>query len=181
MSIISTPPARPGGAIGAEPGRTHVGAAAVRELGTGSAVLPEIIETPKRQRPWWLHPAFVVSIILTFLTIVAAVVWWILAMINDDSVRVSDLSIGIESGNVALHWSGPDAEYALYEVSADGDVTDLTQLVRGTSAWIHSAAGLYDDGSCFVVRPGGMDGEVTLDADALQGQRGAAACVSAAR
>ncbi len=167
--------------IGGESGRARVGASTVRDLGSHSAVLPEIVDAPQRQRPWWRHPAFIVSVVTTFLALGAVVAWWIVTMVTDDAVRVSNLTIGAEAGNVALHWDGPDAEYALYEVSAGGEVTDLSQLVVGTSAWVFSAAALYDDGSCFVVRPASRTEEVSLDAASLQAQNGAAVCVVDAR
>jgi hypothetical protein len=119
--------------------------------------------------------------VTTFLALGAALAWWIVSMITDDSVKVTNLTIGSEAGNIALHWDGPDAEYALYEVSAGGDVTDLSQLVVGTSAWVFSAVALYDDGSCFVVRPASRTEQVSLDAASLQSQNGAAACVADAR
>lgn len=167
--------------IGGEPGRPRVGASTERDLGSGVEVLPEIVETRERQRPWWLHPAFVVSIILTFLTGAGALAFWIVTMITDDSVKVSNLTISAEAGNVMLRWDGPDAAYALFEVSADGEVNDLTQLVRGTSAGVFAAADLFDNGSCFVVRPAGETGEVSLDAATVQSQDGAAVCVADAR
>lgn len=164
--------------IGGEPGRGHAGASTSRELGSGTAVLPEIVETPDRQRPWWRHPAFIVSLVLPLLVLIGAVVFLVVSGLNDDSVKVTNLSIMSEAGNVALAWDGPDAEYALYEVSAGGEATDLTQLVRGTSAWVFSAADLYDDASCFVVRPASSTDAVSLDAADLQAQNGAAVCVS---
>lgn len=179
MSGYSAASAEP--VIGGEPGRPRVGASADRDLGSGIEVLPEIVQTPAKLRPWWLHPAFVVSIILTFLTGAGALAFWIVTMITDDSVKVSNLSIAAEAGNVTLRWEGPDAAYALYEVSADGEVNDLTQLVRGTSAAVFSAADLFDEGSCFVVRPAGESGEVSLDAATVQSQDGAAVCVADAR
>lgn len=168
-------------ALGVEPGRVPLAAAGSRELGTEAGVLPEIAEAPARQRRWWLHPAFVLSLVMTVLALAGAAAWWIVSAANDDAVRVSGLTIAVEQGNVALHWEGPDAPYALYEVGADGDAVDLTALVRGTSAWVFSAAGLFDRGSCFVVRPASRTEEVTLDAAALQAQNSAAACVADAR
>lgn len=167
--------------IGDEPGRPRIGASSVRDLGSGGAPLPEIVEAPERQRPWWLHPAFIVSVITTFLALGAAAAWWIVSMVTDDSVKVTGLTIRSEAGNIVLHWDGPDADYALYQVSGGGDVTDLSQMVRGTSAWVFSAAALYDDSSCFVVRPASRTEEVSLDAASLQAQNGAAACVADAQ
>lgn len=170
-----------GPVIGAEVGRPVIGASKDRDLGSGVEVLPEIIETPERQRPWWLHPAFIVSIILTVLTGAGALAFWIVMMVTDDSVKVSNLQIDAEAGNVVLRWDGPDAAYSLFEISADGAVSDLTQLVRGTSASVFSAAALFDEASCFVVRPASQTGEVSLDAATLQSQNGSGVCVSDAR
>lgn len=168
-------------AIGQEPGRARVGAQTDRELGTGAAVLPELALAPDRQRPWWLHPSFIVSVLLTVLTGLGALGFWIFQVVTDDSVSVSNLQIQREAGNVTLRWEGPDAAYALFEVSGDGAVTDLTQLVRGTTASVFSAAQLFDERSCFVVRPASRDGEVSLDAATLQTQNGASVCVSGAQ
>ncbi|WP_336632299.1 MULTISPECIES: hypothetical protein [unclassified Microbacterium] len=170
-----------GPTIGVEPGRPRIGAGGGRDLSSGVEVLPEIVETPAKQRPWWLHPAFVVSILLTVLALGAALAWAIVSAMTDSSVTVSHLRISSEGGNVALAWDGPDAAYALYQVSGDRETTDLTQLVRGTSAWVFSAADLYDESSCFIVRPAAADGPVSLDAATLQSQNGASVCVSDAR
>jgi len=175
------PGVEPSAAIGAEPGRLAFAAAATRDLGSGAEVLPEIVITPERQRPWWRHPAFLVSVITTFLALAAAVVWWVIAMVTDDSVRVENLTVDTDAGNVTLQWNGPDAAYSLFQIPPDGEATDLTQLVRGTSAWVFSAAGLYTEGSCFVVRPASVDGDVSLDAATLESQRGAGACLADAR
>ena len=152
--------------------------AGARSLGAGASVLPELSEAPARERPWWRHPAFIVSMVLTLLALAGAAAWFVIAALTDDSVRVSGLSISIEGGNAHLDWGGPDAEYALYAVDADGSATDLTQLVRGTEAWLPAASPYYDDATCFVVRPAAQTGEVTLDAAAVESQRGAATCVA---
>lgn len=149
-----------------------------RTLGSGASVLPELSEAPARERPWWRHPAFLVSTILTLLALIGAAVWFIISAVTDDSVRVGGLSISIEGGNAHLDWSGPDAAYTLYAVDADGSATDLTQLVRGTEAWLPAAGPYYDDTTCFVVRPAGRTGDVTLDPAALESQRGAASCIA---
>ncbi|MFK4728708.1 hypothetical protein ROT00_03385 [Agromyces mediolanus] len=160
------------------PGRTAQLAGGARALGSGTSVLPELADAPPRTRRWWLHPAFLVSVGLTFLALAGALAWWIVSMATDSSVRVEGLSASVESGNLRLDWSGPDADYQLFVVGGDGETADLSGLVRGTEAWIPAAAGLYDDRSCFVVRPGGIDAEVSLDAATLSGQRGAGVCAA---
>ncbi|MRG61350.1 hypothetical protein GE115_15950 [Agromyces sp. CFH 90414] len=165
--------------VGHAPGQPMLGEqAGARALGSGSTVLPELAAAPERERSFWRHPAFLVSSILTVLALAAAATWWILTIVNDDSVRVDGLTASVEGGNLHLDWGGPDAEYALYAVAADGEVSDLTQLVRGTEAWIPAAAGVADDSTCFVVRPAAETGEVSLDAATLDGQRGAGVCAA---
>lgn len=177
---VAPRPAPPGRAvIGRGPGQPSLGGhAGSRALGSGSSVLPELAEAPERERPWWRHPAMLVSMITTVLALGAALAWWIISTVTDDSVRVDGLTLTIERGNAHLDWGGPDAAYALYSVDADGSATDLTQLVRGTEAWVPSAVGLYDDATCFVVRPASIEAEVTLDAASLEGQRGGGVCVA---
>ncbi|WP_395245797.1 hypothetical protein ACGGZK_08310 [Agromyces sp. MMS24-K17] len=165
--------------VGRSPGQPSLGAhAGSRSLGGGAAVLPELADAPARERRWWRHPAFIVSMILTVLALGAAVAWFVVAAVTDSAVRVSGLHATVEGGNLHLDWSGPDAEYALYAVAADGTATDLTQLVSGTEAWVPTALGYSDESTCFVVRPGGVDADVVLDADDLEAQGGAAACVA---
>lgn len=164
--------------VGIEPGRTPLGGGAHRALGTSDSVLPELADAPARQRRWWLHPAFLVSMILTVLALVGAGVWVVLSALNDDSVKVSSLSLEIGGGNAHLSWTGPDAAYALYSVGADGTVVDLTQSVVGTDAWIGTAMGLFDEQTCFVVRPANVTDTVSLEAATLQAQRGAGVCVA---
>ncbi|GAA1516290.1 hypothetical protein BJ978_001770 [Agromyces terreus] len=165
--------------LGHAPGQPALGDhAGARALGSGSTVLPELAETPERERSWWRHPAFLVSMILTVLALGAAAAWWIVSIVTDDSVRVDGLTASVEGGNLHLDWGGPDADYTLYAVDADGAVTDLTQLVRGTEAWIPAAAGVADDSTCFVVRPATVTADVSLDAATLDGQRGAGVCAA---
>ncbi|MDR5698429.1 hypothetical protein [Agromyces aerolatus] len=175
----SAPPAGVRAVVGRAAGQPELGThGGSRSLGAASSVLPELAEVPQRERPWWRHPAFLVSMITTVLALLGALAWWIVSIVTDDSVRVDGLSLTIERGNAHLDWGGPDAAYALYAVDADGSATDLTQLVRGTEAWVPSATGLYDDATCFVVRPASVDAEVTLDAASLEGQRGGGVCVA---
>ncbi|KRE21012.1 hypothetical protein [Agromyces sp. Soil535] len=165
--------------LGSAPGQTRLDSAgAVRPLGTTGSVLPELAEAPERERTWWRHPAFLVSVGLTVLALLGATAWFIVSALTDDSVRVSALAISDDAGNVHLDWDGPDAAYAIFAVGGDGDVADLSQLVRGTEAWIPAAAGLYEDDTCFVVRPADVGAEVSLDASALGGQGGRSACIA---
>ncbi|MFD6053894.1 hypothetical protein [Agromyces sp. NPDC060279] len=177
MTDRTPPPAAGPAALGQTPAPARV-AGGARALGSGSSVLPELAEAPPRTRRWWLHPAFLVSVGLTFLALAGALAWWIVSMATDSSVRVEGLTASVESGNLRLDWSGPDADYQLFVVDGDGTQSDLSGLVRGTEAWIPAAAGLADDRSCFVVRPGGTEGEVSLDAATLSGQRGASVCAA---
>ncbi|HEY6799483.1 MAG TPA: hypothetical protein VI121_02485 [Agromyces sp.] len=164
--------------LGSAPGQTRLDAAsAVRPLGTTGSVLPELAEAPQRERKWWLHPAFIVSVSLTVLALLGAAAWFIVAALTDESVRVSNLSVSDDAGNAHLDWDGPDAAYALFAVHGDGETVDLGHLVRGTEAWIPAAAVLYDHDTCFVVRPASISDEVSLDAAALSGQRGQSTCV----
>lgn len=165
--------------LGSAPGQTRLDSAGtVRPLGTTGSVLPELAEAPERERKWWLHPAFLVSVGLTVLALLGAAAWFIVSALTDESVRVSGLAISDDAGNSHLDWSGPDAAYSLFAVHGDGQVVDLSQLVRGTEAWIPAAAGLYEDDTCFVVRPADISGDVSLDAAALEGQRGQGTCVA---
>ncbi|MEV1131378.1 hypothetical protein [Agromyces sp. NPDC049794] len=150
----------------------------MRPLGSTGSVLPELAEAPQRERKWWLHPAFLVSVGLTVLALLGAAAWFVIAAVTDDSVQVTGLSISDDAGNAHLDWNGPDSAYAVFAVHGDGEVVDLSQLIRGTEAWIPSAAGLYGDDTCFVVRPASVDAEVSLDASALGGQRGQSTCVA---
>ncbi|MGH3706075.1 MAG: hypothetical protein ACRDT9_15680, partial [Agromyces sp.] len=153
--------------------------AGARPLGTSGSVLPELAEAPASERKWWRHPAFMVSIGLTVLALAGAATWFIISAVNDDSVAVSGLTLQIEDGNAHLDWSGPDAAYSLYAVHGSGEVVDLTQFVHGgTEAWVYSAAGRYEDDTCFVVRPTSSTGDVALDAETLSAQRGQSACVT---
>ncbi|WP_139416342.1 hypothetical protein [Agromyces laixinhei] len=149
-----------------------------RALGNGGSVLPELTEAPERVRRWWLQPAFIVSVCLTFLALAALAAWLIVSALTDSNVKVSALSASTESGNLRLDWSGPEADYALFAVSGDGTASDLTGFVTGTEAWLPAAAGLYDDRTCFVVRPAGDQGEVSLDAGTVAGQKGASICAA---
>lgn len=165
--------------VGGAAGQPQLGGrAGVRALGSGSTVLPELAEAPPHTRRWWLHPAFLVSVGLTVLALAGLATWMIVSAVGDSDVRVSGLAASTESGNLRLDWSGPDADYSLYAVAGDGTATDLTGFVTGTEAWLPAAAGLYDERSCFVVRPAAEQGEVSLDAAAVDAQRGASICAA---
>ena len=166
--------------LGSAPGQTSLPPSArTRPLGSGGSVLPELAQAPARERKWWRHPAFMVSIGLTFVALASAVTWFIISALNDDSVAVTGLELTIDGGNAHLDWSGPDAAYSVYAVHGDGDVTDLTQTVAfGTEAWLPAAAGLYENDTCFVVRPTATSGEVSLDAATLGSQRAQSVCVA---
>lgn len=165
--------------VGGAAGQPQLGSrSGVRALGSGGSVLPELSEAPPRVRRWWLHPAFIVSVGLTFVALAGLVVWLIVGALSDSSVKVSALSVSTESGNLRLDWSGPDADYALFAVSGDGTASDLTGFVTGTEAWLPAAAGLYDDRTCFVVRPAADQSDVSLDAATVAGQKGASICAA---
>jgi hypothetical protein len=165
--------------LGSAPGQTRLhSTSAVRPLGTTGSVLPELAEAPERERKWWLHPAFIVSVGLTVLALLGAAAWVIVSALTDDSVRVSGLTIAKDAGNTHLDWDGPDAAYAILAIHGDGEIVDLSQLVRGTETWIPAAAGLYEDDTCFVVRPASVGADVSLDAATLEGQRGQSTCVA---
>lgn len=176
----ASPASAPRASIGTSPGQPALrSTAGARPLGTAGSVLPELAEAPASERKWWRHPAFMVSIGLTVLALAGAATWFIISAVNDDSVAVSGLTLQIEGGNAHLDWSGPDAAYSLYAVHGSGEVVDLTQFVHGgTEAWVYSAAGLYEDDTCFVVRPTSSTGDVALDAETLSAQRGQSACVT---
>ena len=166
--------------IGAAPGQTRLlSGGGIRPLGTTGSVLPELAEAPERERKWWLHPAYIVSVGLTVLALLAAAAWFTISALTDDSARVTGLTVSEDGGNAHLDWSGPDADYSLYAVHGNGDVVDLTQLVvSDTEVWIPSAMGFYERDTCFVVRPAAATDDVSLDAATLEGQRGQSACIA---
>lgn len=165
--------------IGVGDGQTRLVSTAQRPaLGTTGSVLPELAEAPERERKWWKHPAFIVSIITTFLALAGAAAWFVVTLLTDDTVRVTSLTIENTGGNTHLDWEGPDAAYSLFSVQADGEVADLSQwILGGTEAWLPTAAGLSDADTCFVVRPATVSAEVSLDAGALADQHGQRVCM----
>ncbi len=164
--------------FGNEPGQPRLGAGgAAPALGSGKEVLPALEEAVAIARPMWRHPAFIVASILTLLTLIAAGVLTAISMLGSGSGSVSDASIAVTSGNAHLTWqaSGPVELYAV----TSSEPLDLTQLVAGDGeAWIPAALGLYNESSCFVIRPASANGDpVALDGDTLAEQRAASVCV----
>lgn len=164
--------------LGREPGQVVLGAAGpAPALGSGREVLPSLEEVAAAPKPMWKHPAFIVSMILTTLALIAAAVFVILSIMNPGAGEVSRATIDTTSGNAHLTWqaSGP---VELYVVTND-QAYDITQLVSDENeAWIPSALDLYSRSSCFVVRPAD-DGtqEVSIDGATLVEQRAAAVCM----
>lgn len=147
-------------------------------LGRGREVLPSLEEVGDAPRPMWRHPAFIVSTILTVLTLAAAGVFAGFALFGPGKGSVTSAAVEVTNGNAHVTWkaSGPVEFY----VVTNGQAHDLTQLVSAENeAWIPSALGLYTQASCFVIRPASdKPAEVSLNGDALAKQRAASACVS---
>ena len=153
-----------------------------RELMSGAAVLPELEEAPAPQRKLWRHPAFLVSIITTFLALVTLVVLLLVGVFSGGDPRVTGLELTVGDGNAHLSWSGPDVAYSLYAVAGSEDIVDLSQAVReGREAWIPVAIGQFDHETCFVVRPSSVTAEVSLGADELDTQGAQSTCVADAQ
>ncbi|WP_430591647.1 hypothetical protein [Humidisolicoccus flavus] len=172
-------PVQPLAVLGSAAGQTALMTKeTTRPLSVGGGVLPELVEAEVKPRPAWKHPAFIVSMILTILAGLGAAAWFIVGLVTDEQVRVSSMTISVSSGNAHLDWSGPDAEYSLFAVQGSGEVLDLSQLIRGSEAWIPSALGFYDNDTCFVVRSTSETATVSLNAETLANQGGASACVN---
>lgn len=169
--------------LGTAPGATRIDSARgdKRPLLQGSSVLPELQQAETKIRAWWKHPAFLVSMILSILALLAMAAFMIVPLFFDDDVVVSDLHATEGENTLHLQWSGPDVEYAVFSVAGDGTVLDITQTVAGTHAWIPNAAGLFDQDTCFVVRDAELDAEVTLNAEQLQEQGAQSVCVADAQ
>lgn len=149
-----------------------------RSLISGADVLPELTEAPEKPRPVWKHPAFIVSVIVAFLAILAVAAFIVFGIFFGGKPVVSKLSIGGAGGSVHLNWSGPDVPYSVFVVDGSGTPTDVTQLVTGRDIWIPNALGLYDENSCFVVRPSEVPDAVKLSADVLEAQGAQSVCMS---
>ena len=114
--------------IGAAPGQTRLlSGGGIRPLGTTGSVLPELAEAPERERKWWLHPAFIVSVCLTVLALLGAAAWFTISALTDDSARVTGLTVSEDGGNAHLDWSGPDADYSVFAVH--GTIERITNKV----------------------------------------------------
>lgn len=149
-----------------------------RGLVSGATVLPEITEAPPAPRKLWKHPAFIVSMITTILALGVGITLLVLAAVAGGPPRVSGLEVAAGSGSVSLSWGGPNTAYDVYVVGGDGEITDVSQLVRGRDVWIPRSLGYVDDDSCFVVRARSVAGDVSLSADDLDAQGAASVCVA---
>jgi hypothetical protein len=150
-----------------------------RALSSGNDGLPELAEDKVVARRMWRHPAFIVSIATTLLAVGTAVVMLLGGAFSSGVPAVTDLAITGGEGNVHLTWAGPDSAYSLYVIQAGSDeATDVSQLVRGTEAWVPLYADLIDSNSCFVVRSVEVT-STTIDTDAatLEEQGAATICV----
>ena len=172
-----------GSQLGWAAGQTSLGTAgaqpsAKRELSTDAGVLPELSEAQAVARPMWRHPAFLVSIIATFVVLVVAAVLLIMGALGGGPAKVTDLELTVGDGNAHLTWNANGADVDLFVVSGT-EVLDLSQRVRDDGAWIPVAFGLYDDDSCFVVRAASHGAEkVSLKAADLDAQGARSACVA---
>lgn len=165
--------------LGWSEGQTRIEGAAgsKRSLATTSSVLPELSEAQEKPRPLWKHPAFILSMALTIIALVVSGVLIVLSLLGGSGGTVTGLTVDAGEGNAHLSWTVDSGDVDLYVVTGD-EATDLTQLVRGTQAWVPSALGLFDRTSCFVVRSTDQRAQpVTLDADQLAAQNASSACV----
>jgi len=183
----SAPTALTTSRLGWEPGAPRLGeggeaveTAPKRPLGSEIGVLPELEHREEKKRPLWRHPAFLVSGVLTVLAVGVGATLMILSVTSAGPPQVTALTVAAGEGNIRLDWDGPDVPYDLYAVASDGAATDLTQLVRGTEAWIPRAGGLVTDDSCFVVRAAeSTAGEpVSLEPADLGDQSAQSVCVA---
>ncbi|MGO2660672.1 hypothetical protein [Mycetocola reblochoni] len=149
-----------------------------RPLESGRGVLPELAEAQPTQRSMWRHPAFLISIITTGLALVAVVVIFVVGILRPSSTPVTDLSLSGGDTNVRLSWSGGDEPYSAYVIDGRGDAVDVSARIRGGSElWLPVALGLYDDDSCFVVRPAAVTAQPSLVAQTLADQGGQSVCM----
>ena len=159
-------------------GEAPASAPVKRGLVSGATVLPEITEAPPSPRRLWKHPAFIVSMITTVLALGVGITLIVLSAVSGGPPRVSGLDVAAGSGSVSLSWGGPNTAYDVYVVGGDGEITDVSQLVRGRDVWIPRSLGYVDDDSCFVVRARSVAGDVSLSADELDAQGAASVCVA---
>lgn len=169
--------------LGVEPGQPTLRSAEPKPpLGRGGWPLPTLTARQQRPRRWWAHPAFIVSAVLTFLSMAGMATWMIVSALTATDVVVTGITVTDSQGTLHVDWSGPDAVYSLYALNGDGQIVDLSGQVRGgTDAWLPAAANLYDADTCFVVREAGLDADVTLNTADLAAQGAQSACVADAR
>ena len=152
-----------------------------RELHVSQQLLPELDENQSRSRKLYQRPAFIVSMILTLVTIGVGVALLVIGVFSSGVATVTALSGELGDDNVRLTWSGDDVAYGLYAVDGgSGPVLDLTPLVRDHEAWIPVNARLFDDGTCFVVRSiaGFEQTAVSIEATKLEEQGAQRICVA---
>jgi len=181
MSTVRPTANRATSVVGLEPGQPRLRASGRKPaLGRGGWPLPELTARQRKPKPWWLHPAFLVSAILTLLAMAGMAAWMIVSSLMSSEVEVTDISLSLDNGTAHIDWNGPDAAYSLYAVGGDGTVVDLTQMViRSTEAWLPAASGTFADDTCFVVRGAEHSAEeVTLVAADLAAQGAQSICVA---
>jgi hypothetical protein len=170
--------------VGFAPGQSVLGSAPAgagavkRDLASGADVLPEIVEAEIKPRPMWKHPAFIVSIILTFLALAGAAVWFILSIVMGGQARIASAQVTIDGGNAHITWTPTDFAADVFVVTG-ADVVDVSEGVTPGELWLPVGLGQYRDESCFVVRPAELgDTPVSLGAADLEAQGAASACVA---
>lgn len=181
MSTVRPAASRATSVVGLEPGQPRLRASGRKPaLGRGGWPLPELTAKQQKPKPWWLHPAFLVSAILTVLAMAGMTAWMIVSALTSSDVKVSDISLSLNNGTAHIDWSGPDAAYNLYAVGGNGTVVDLSQMViRSTEAWLPAASGTFADDTCFVVRSAEHSAkDVSLVASDLAAQGAQSICVA---
>lgn len=163
--------------LGGAPGQPQLRASGPGvALAPASNAIPELEASTEKPRSIWRHPAFLVSMILTVLALIAAGVLIVWSLLAGGGGAVSNAGISVESGNAHVSWTA-DGPVDLYVVTGD-EVLDVSQLIVGDEAWVLAALGFYESTSCFVIRPASESAQdVTLDSDALAAQHGASVCV----
>lgn len=164
--------------LGAAPGQPYLTAQGPGvALTPGSNAIPELDAAADKPRSLWRHPAFLVSMILTVLALIAAAVLIVLSILGGGRESVTDASIEVAGGNAHVTWTS-SAPVDLFVVTG-GDVLDVSQLITGgDEAWVPAALGLYESTSCFVIRPAAVgEADVVLDSDTLADQGAASTCV----
>lgn len=151
-------------------------------LETPRRIFPELDDAQRVSRPWFRHPAFLVSVVSTALALIAMGVLLIFDPFGGDEVdAVVDLNVVADDGSVTLSWSGAVDGALLYAIDpGDEAPLDVSQLVQGRSAWIPVSAGVYTPRTCFVVLPLVEDAPESVPVTAVDAQAvgGAMICVS---